>query len=388
MTPTENLPKESSLRSRLYREFAALLQRLDAQAVRDYSLNWALLAGFVNDELEKRPDIDELLGPNPRSVMHTNHACHVNFIQSIFRLKSERCFVEIVVWVYTSYIGRGFKPDYFTIELDAWKKGISFYLSKKSNVASLLTFYDAMIAHHDDFLELARESQEQAPIADQFKGRYQQFLDSLLTLDQNRAEELIREHVVGAATLAIWWESLVAPSLHRIGTLWSMGEISVAQEHMATAMTRRVMNRCFPRLPETMKKHHSTAMVVGPGEQHDIGAQMVRDYLDLCGYEVYYTGANTPNESTLFLLRNNPIDVLLISTTMPYNLTGVMDLIEQVRDGLPQRTIHIIVGGQAYASDGTLWRNVGADRYINGLEEIGNYLDAYYGIRNPGSKNE
>ncbi len=308
--------------------------------------------------------------------MHSNHACHINFLQSVFRLQSAKCLVEIVIWVYRSYIRRGFSPDYFPVELSAWKRGVSQYLENRAEINSILAFYDGMIDSHEHFLALSKTEENGTEVGARFQSTYEVFMDSLLDANETQAENILREHVISAATLPIWWESMVTPSLHRIGRLWSDGKISVAQEHMATAIARRVMDRCFPRIPEPGQKRGALAVVVPPGEQHDIGAQMVRDCLELCGYQVLYTGADTPIESVIFLMSQNQLNTLLISTTMPFNLTATMDLIDAVRESCSD--IQIIVGGQAYLTDPKLVDRVGADHYIPRLDQIADYLDEHY----------
>lgn len=370
------MKQSESIRSHLYRRFDSLLQNIDQDAVKEYCLNWALVANYVNQDLESRSDLRDLIGPNPISVMHSNHACHINFLQSVFRLKSAKCLVEVVIWVYRSYIRRGFSPDYFPAELSAWKRGVSQYLEQRANIKSILKFYDGMLESHEPFLCLSKEEESSVDQDSRIETNYEIFMNSLLDGREQQAENILREHVISAATLPIWWETMVTPSLHRIGRLWADGKISVAQEHMATAIARRVMDRCFPRLPESNQRSGSVAVVVPPGEQHDIGAQMVRDCLELCGYNVLYTGADTPIESVVFLVRQNHLDTVLISTTMPYNLTATMDLIQAVRSSCPR--VHIVVGGQAYLTDSSLADQVGADRLLSRLDEISDYLDEHF----------
>lgn len=352
---------------RLVDQFDEMLALQDAETIRLYGLRWALLADHVNHHMCNRRDLRDLIGKNPVQVMTTNHACHVNFMHSVFRLRSARCFVAVVTWVYQSYVARGFSPDYFPVELTAWKAAIADHLASRVDTHWLLRFYDTMIERHESFLALARQPAAEINVDPQYARMVRSFLDALLAPDEQAAELLIRSRQAGAAQVPLWWEKVITPALRTIGRLWADGEITVAQEHIGTAIAQRVMSRCFPHLPQPRHDRGTVAVVVPPGEQHDVGAAMVRDCLQLAGYEVFFTGANTPNEAIAQLASQQDTRAVLVSTTMPFNLAAVQDLIDAIHHASNGRT-PVLVGGQAYDLDEDLWRNVGADAYVPTLD--------------------
>lgn len=358
-------------RESLYKSFENVLQDVDSKHAYYYELYWPVMTRLVNQELVERDDLKELVGDNPYSVMFRNHACHVNFITSIFKLKSSQCLVEVVVWVYRSYTNRGFSPKYFQAELSAWKKSVQEVISEYIDPEPIIAFYDLMIASHDDFLYLAKQEEKTIMAAEPYQATAKDFLESVLKGDERGVDSQIAQQIRGASQIPQWWESVVTPVLHRIGQMWSQGLITVAEEHLATAIVRRLMARHFPGMPNRRERgDRQLAVVVPQGEQHDVGAEMVRDCLDICGYDVLFTGADTPSESIVMLLKYNHVDGLLISTTMPYNLAPTMELIEQIRGQFHGAEPYIIVGGQAYSTDPELWRKVGADAYENKLDEL------------------
>jgi methanogenic corrinoid protein MtbC1 len=53
--------------------------------------------------------------------------------------------------------------------------------------------------------------------------------------------------------------------------------------------------------------------------------------------------------------------VLAVSATITAHVGAVAELIRQVREGLGDRPVHVIVGGYPFNIDPGLWRSVGAD---------------------------
>src|SRR3712207_3987550 len=67
------------------------------------------------------------------------------------------------------------------------------------------------------------------------------YVQALLTGDEARAEVLVREAIDLDLTEREVAEEIIAPAMQRIGALWERGEISVADEHLATQITLRVL---------------------------------------------------------------------------------------------------------------------------------------------------
>lgn len=67
------------------------------------------------------------------------------------------------------------------------------------------------------------------------------FVGALLAADEVAAEIAIREAMDASLGTAEIDEKVIAPALWRVGELWERGKISVADEHIATEITIRVL---------------------------------------------------------------------------------------------------------------------------------------------------
>lgn len=357
-------------RQELYAEFDQVLGLIPLEVMDRFAERWPLLAHRVNERMAGPAREQGLIGPNALGVMFDNHACHASFINSVVRMRSPVCLVEIVVWAYRSYLARGFEAAYFVAELRTWREVITEELGSEGDAAWLLLLYEHLEARHDAWLELA----EEAATDDELSGPGKHFLDAILAGDERGATGALVTRIRAASELPRWWESVVTPAMRALGNMWARGEIGISDEHVATAIVRRVLDRSFPRLPARPRRDQLVAVVVTPGERHEIGARLVADALELYGFDTLFTGADTPVADIVALVEHHPVDMLLLSTTVPMNLAAATETVAAVREF--EACPRIVVGGQAWDSDPDLWSRSGADSWVGSLGALAEMLAA------------
>lgn len=118
------------------------------------------------------------------------------------------------------------------------------------------------------------------------------------------------------------YSELLTPAMYRIGELWEQNEISVAEEHLATAICDFVLSAT--ELRNKAGNGPKKAMVFGPeGEEHYIGLKMVAALFREEGYEVRYMGPNLPLDSALELAREWQPDVVALSGALAHRLPAL-----------------------------------------------------------------
>lgn len=138
--------------------------------------------------------------------------------------------------------------------------------------------------------------------------------------------------------------------MHELGRLWEEGVITVADEHLATALTYRVLAALRPGVMtgERSVGRPRAMLAAVQGEQHALGLRMAADLLEDVGYEAIYLGADVPTEALMRAIASFSPDLLGLSVTMPELGTVLESTVEGVRSGHPQ--LSVLVGGQASAS--------------------------------------
>ena len=88
-------------------------------------------------------------------------------------------------------------------------------------------------------------------------------------------------------------------AMYRIGRLWEENQITVAREHMATAITQFVIAHLYPLIRLAPKPRGRIVLTGAEGEQHQVGANVVADVLEASGWDVRFLGTNTPVSGVL-----------------------------------------------------------------------------------------
>jgi MerR family transcriptional regulator, light-induced transcriptional regulator len=107
-------------------------------------------------------------------------------------------------------------------------------------------------------------------------------------------EELRRlvDQSLALASLADSLLDVLAPALVEVGERWASGDVTVAQEHLASGTVRAALHRL---LSDQRPGVRGTAVLAcAPGERHEIGLLMLAVLLRSDGWQVAYLGADTP----------------------------------------------------------------------------------------------
>ncbi|HYP04694.1 MAG TPA: cobalamin-dependent protein [Bryobacteraceae bacterium] len=189
------------------------------------------------------------------------------------------------------------------------------------------------------------------------------YVEAALRGRRQAAIELLLEAAQHDYTLPKLYEDVLQPAMYRIGALWETNEITVAQEHMATAITQYAMAQLYPLIRPAGPVKGNVLITGVEGEQHQLGANMVADMLEMDGWNVHFLGADTPAESVVAAAGEYQANVVGISATMLFNLLRVRDLIQRLRETDTGKDVKIIVGGSAFRHAPQFAREIGADAY-------------------------
>lgn len=195
---------------------------------------------------------------------------------------------------------------------------------------------------------------------------------SRLYLDALRADDGPSAYRIASSALQEGIETpelcqrVIAPAMHEIGRLWEQGALTVADEHLATALTHRVLAALRP--PPAADRGDAGAPPRGrvmlaavEGEQHALGLRMAADILEDSGFHTIYLGADVPTDALLQAVSSLSPDRLVLSATMPEMAPRLAEVSDSLRRAHPQ--VGLLVGGQAASSDaveGTLVQDLEA----------------------------
>ena len=177
----------------------------------------------------------------------------------------------------------------------------------------------------------------------------QEYLQKILAGQRTVALEMIMDTYRSGYPIPAIYIDVFQESLYEIGRLWEANQITVADEHMGTAITQYVMSNLYQHLEIADQQRGKLVMTGVQGELHQVGANMVADVMEADGWDVLFLGTNVPDDGVLKSLRQHGADLFGISSTMLFNLPKVIQLVDKVRGEFGD-TVKILLGGGAFKS--------------------------------------
>jgi methanogenic corrinoid protein MtbC1 len=172
------------------------------------------------------------------------------------------------------------------------------------------------------------------------------FTRALLTGDAEAADRAIRAAMDSGLTAAEIDMELIAPALFLVGEKWATGEISVADEHLASEITLRVLAlQRTVRLARRRRLNRRVLLLAPEGERHVIGLNMACDLLYAAGYDTRMLGADVPLTDIVPTAFRHAVDVIAFSATMPETNERLDAAIDHLR--MSGNAAAILLGGTA-----------------------------------------
>lgn len=331
-----------------------------------YIRNSKNLMKHVNSKIQKHPRLLELLGGNPISLIEENHKNHVDFIGNVLKYKQGSLLVSTLPWVYKAYSSKGIAYDYFKIELESWEGAIEEIL-EVNDAKSIIKVYDAMLNWHDEMIKLSK--QESSHFSDQniINEDQENIVTYLTSGDYRRLMILVEDKLKENSNFVDLYIEYLQPAMYRVGTLWELGKISVAHEHLATSTIARVMSSIYPNYVLTEIDKGVGIVSSGVDEYHQIGARMVADTLESDGWDIKFLGSNTPIEELLKMIDTVQPRFVAISITMSFHLDSLVHMINMIKEH--DSDLKVMVGGLAINENPEIQHLIPADAFAKNAEE-------------------
>lgn len=124
------------------------------------------------------------------------------------------------------------------------------------------------------------------------------YADALCAGSSTGAEQVIDEALLAGVAPAAIHALIIDPAMVRIGELSESNAISVADEHLASAISHGVLIQLFDALTVADGRSRERVLLAAvEGQHHILGLRMVADVLDGAGFDVLFLGADVPVEA-------------------------------------------------------------------------------------------
>lgn len=265
-------------------------------------------------------------------------------------------FAARSAWSRDAFAARGSSSEVLRSALDALRNVLEESLPPEAWIV-LPPFFDRARG------ELTRSAPPSKRAIDEGDARGMaalRYLDALLAQDEHGALAVVLDQVTSSkldARDAL--ESVLVPALREVGRLWHRGEIGVAEEHFATSVTRRAIERILAAAPRATPCGKTVIVASAAGDAHDIAVHVVAAFFELEGWRTLFLGANVPAPDLTQLAVQTDADIVALGATIDTQRESVARTIVDLRAARPG--LRVIVGGGAFAPDDGSWRRSGAD---------------------------
>lgn len=335
-----------------------------AETVREASP--ALAIAVTETFLDRHPDWRRRYGARAVSAGIQDAGYHLAFLAAAIESGDPGAFASYARWAGRVLAARGIGTQFLAENISEIGTALAARLTPERR-QPLDAFFSAALG--------ALAAEPEFPTAPALNLTAEIFLQAILTGQRHAATQIAREALRHETTLQQLYVDVFQPALYEIGARWEANRLTVAQEHIATAITQYVMAQIYEPPEERATPKGSVVLTGVEGELHNIGAVMVGDLLELSGWQVRFLGTNLPAAAILGVIRETGPTHVGISTTMLFNVNAVKRLIQDIRAEFNDR-VRILVGGAAFRIAPDLWRQVAADAFAPDLRGAQALFDA------------
>lgn len=306
------------------------------------------------DFFDRHPDWLERYGDLARLRGEEDALFHVEFLAGAVLAGDAAAFATYARWTARVLAARGIAPPFLVENLEQVGAAAMRQLDEAGR-ALVADFVAAGIRALDG------DSDRAEPATDATRAEeLSLYLQAIRAGERRAALAVALEALRAGATVAEVYGEILQPAQIEIGRLWERNEATVAEEHMATAVTQYVVAQLYSRL-EIPEATRGRALVTGVrGELHQLGANMVADVLEADGWDVRFLGTQLPHGGVLQAIEEHQPRLVGISATVLLSLPAVADLIRAIRERFGSR-VFVVVGGAAFRASPGIWRELGAD---------------------------
>ena len=205
------------------------------------------------------------------------------------------------------------------------------------------------------------------------KYDFTEFQNHLVSGNYEECSEFVMTILDEDVEIKQLYDEIFKKSLYNIGELWETGKITVATEHLASAIVETILSEGYFKIVTQNKINKTVVLACTENEFHQIGIKMVGDIFEQNGWHVHFLGANTTTEELIAVIGSVQPDVLAISLSIPFNLPSLEKMLIKIRAQFPE--LYILIGGQAFLHGGfDVLQKFSKVIYKADLNELDEYL--------------
>jgi len=207
------------------------------------------------------------------------------------------------------------------------------------------------------------------------------YVEAVLAGSRQRARAVVDEARAEGVDIRSLYLHIFQPALREVGRLWQENRITVADEHLATAITQALMAQLYGEMFVGAGRQQRTLLAACvDAERHEVGLRMICDLLEMEGWDTTFLGATVPSDSLAAMVRERRPDAVALSVSLASHVPRLKRAIAELRGALGQETPVIVVGGRPFIDQPSLAARVNADIVALDADEAVERLKEHFGV--------
>jgi methanogenic corrinoid protein MtbC1 len=136
------------------------------------------------------------------------------------------------------------------------------------------------------------------------------FLQNLLKGNRPNCSAIAKQYLAQNHSVMDLYEEVFKVALYEVGRLWETNRITIATEHIATAITEGILNEFLEQIISGKRYNKKVVVACVEKEQHQVGIKMVADVFEMKGWESIFLVTGIPVIELVRFIRDLHPDLL------------------------------------------------------------------------------
>lgn len=291
---------------------------------------------------------------------------HFRFLLSAMATAIPEIFRDYSHWLKEVLVTRKLSLQHPIDSFELMKKSITPRLSEIDKEIALVVLDAGLDVFKANELSSISSFNQESEV----KGIVSEYSQCLTAGDRKQAEHIIDNQLLKDMELVDISVDVIQPAMYNIGYLWQENKITVAQEHLATAISQNILARGFMTADFLAPVNKRVVSACIEGNHHCLGLRMINDTFEIAGWDASFLGADTPNDSILRQVDAEKPDVLALSVSLPHQVLALQQLMNQLRSEMGAGMPSVVVGGLAFNQHKLLASALKVDAFYQDAKEI------------------
>lgn len=315
-----------------------------------------LVRKTVHELYERHPEWTKRWGQAGREATHRDTAFHFEFLEAALRTGVPDVFTRYTAWLCDILRARNVPIESVEESYDLMADLIERHAPEAGKAAA------SLLAQAKRATRAAPPRATRAHVEPH--ERWRDLARALVGGDRARASDIIQTCAQEGVGIDEMGDALVRPAMAEVGRLWQENQLSVAQEHLATAILQTALARAYvPPEPTNEGEAARAVFACVEGNHHTLGLRLVADAFESRGWHVRYLGADVPTRDLLAEIESFEPRIIGLSLSLPRHVATTRRIIADLRSRMGPRAPRVIIGGLFIGDYEDIAVMVGADKH-------------------------